>query len=101
MNMSDNDTFVNTDEASLEDTRSKENGNSQRDSETIEGLDEDEMLKLNTVFTMIDKNKSGYIEEEEFDQFIRYIIFLARKFKEDKFALLWGEAQLCLPYVCL
>ena len=74
MNMSDNDTFVNADEASLEDTRSKENGNShlQRDIETIEGLDEDEMLKLNTVFTMIDKNKSGYIEEEEFDQFIRY-----------------------------
>ena len=73
--MSDNDTFVNADEASLEDTRSKENENShlQRDSETIEGLDENEMLKLNTVFTMIDKNKSGYIEEEEFDQFIRYI----------------------------
>ena len=21
--------------------------------------------------------------------------------EEDKFALLWGEAQLCLPYVCL
>ena len=85
MNMSDNDTFVNADEASLEDTRSKENENShlQRDSETIEGLDEDEMLKLNTVFTMIDKNKSGYIEEEEFDQFIRYIIFLTRKFKVD------------------
>ena len=24
-----------------------------------------------------------------------------KKFLEDKFALLWGEAQLCLPYVCL
>ena len=77
MNMSDNDTFVNTDEESLEDTKSKENDISsenshlQRDNETIEGLDKDEMLKLNTVFTMIDKNKSGYIEEEEFDQFIR------------------------------
>ena len=22
-------------------------------------------------------------------------------FRSDKFALLWGEAQLCLPYVCL
>ena len=22
-------------------------------------------------------------------------------FKQDKFALLWGEAQLCVPYVCL
>ena len=73
MNMSDNDTFVNADEASSEDTRSKENENShlKRDSETIEGLDKDEMLKLNTVFTMIDKNNSGYIEEEEFEQFIR------------------------------
>ena len=85
MNMSDNDTFVNADEASLEDTRLKGNENShlQRDSETIEELDKDEMLKLNTVFTMIDKNKSGYIEEEEFDQFIRYIIFLTRNFPVD------------------
>ena len=81
MNMSDNDTFVNADEASLEDTRSKENENSH--SPSIEGLDKDEMLKLNTVFTMIDKNKSGYIEEEEFDQFIRYIIFLTRIFPVD------------------
>ena len=24
-----------------------------------------------------------------------------KKMKENKFALLWGEAQLCLPYVCL
>ena len=73
MNMSYNDTFVNADEASSEDTISTENENShlQRDSETIEGLDKDEMLKLNTVFTMIDKNNSGYIEEEEFEQFIR------------------------------
>ena len=23
-----------------------------------------------------------------------------RIFKANKFALLWGEAQLCLPYVC-
>ena len=46
MNMSDNDTFVNADKASSEDTRSKENENShlKRDSETIEGLDKDEML---------------------------------------------------------
>ena len=24
-----------------------------------------------------------------------------RKYIKNKFALLWGEAQLCLPYVCL
>ena len=36
---------------------------------------------------------------------IKYIL-LGRQFwilqvRENKFALLWGEAQLCLPYVCL
>ena len=26
---------------------------------------------------------------------------LMLKYRYNKFALLWGEAQLCLPYVCL
>ena len=33
--------------------------------------------------------------------FIHFIILLLMILKLNKFALLWGEAQLCLPYVCL
>ena len=31
---------------------------------------------------------------------VRSTMYL-NQFKRNKFALLWGEAQLCLPYVCL
>ena len=27
--------------------------------------------------------------------------YLSNKYHDNKFALLWGEAQLCLPYGCL
>ena len=39
------------------------------------------------------KRKVG-IEEEK-------VIRFARDFSHNKFALLWGEALLCLPFVCL
>ena len=32
---------------------------------------------------------------------IKYVAKYSCKTNENKFALLWGEAQLCLPYVCL
>ena len=43
---------------------------------------------------------STFIDDENFQARFLDPYKIAKGFGKYKFALLWGEAQLCLPYVC-
>ena len=41
------------------------------------------------------------LTQEKKRESVGFSMFALREKEENKFVLLWGEAQLCLPYVCL